>query len=91
MLRTLFMLLGAVGAVALAGSPDTTLASAVTLVIAAAVLAVISGARVSPGMSPVTLVQPRASIDVSVVPAQCDPDASGHPRPRAPGVAAAAA
>ena len=37
------------------------------------------------------LAQPRRSIDVSALLPQSDPDAAGHPRPRAPGVAAPAA
>ena len=33
---------------------------------------------------------PRRAIDVSALLAQSDPDAAGHPRPRAPGAAFAA-
>ncbi len=38
-----------------------------------------------------SLVRPGRAIDVSVALAQSDPDAAGHPRSRAPGIAAAAA
>ncbi|MEV7800231.1 DUF6412 domain-containing protein [Microbacterium foliorum] len=37
--------------------------------------------------SPSTAPHPLRAIDVSTLLAQSDPDASGHPRPRAPGVA----
>lgn len=33
---------------------------------------------------------PLRAIDIGVAPTQSDPDAAGHPRPRAPGVASAA-
>lgn len=38
-----------------------------------------------------SLVRPDTAIDVSVAVAQSDPDAAGHPRSRAPGIAASAA
>lgn len=34
---------------------------------------------------------PHSAVDISVLLAQSDPDAAGHPRPRAPGLAASAA
>ncbi|GAA2885700.1 MULTISPECIES: DUF6412 domain-containing protein [Microbacterium] len=58
------------------------LVAATVLVIALAVLMPRFGIRSAP--------HPRRAIDVSTLLAQSDPDAAGHPRPRAPGVAPAA-
>ena len=58
------------------------LVAATVLVVALAVLMPRFGIRSAP--------HPRRAIDVSTLLAQSDPDAAGHPRPRAPGVAPAA-
>lgn len=55
---------------------------AVATVVVAIVLGVIPAER---GSSP----HPLRAIDVSALLSQSDPDAAGHPRPRAPGVAPA--
>jgi len=61
------------------------LVTATTLVVA--LLAVGFG----PPATHVGLARPRRSIDVSATVPQSDPDAAGHPRSRAPGIAATAA
>jgi len=58
------------------------LVATTVLVVALAVLMPRFGIRSAP--------HPRRAIDVSTLLAQSDPDAAGHPRPRAPGVAPAA-
>lgn len=58
------------------------LVAATLLAVALALLTPRSGCRCAP--------RPRRAIDVSTLLAQSDPDAAGHPRPRAPGVAPAA-
>lgn len=76
----------ALGIVAL---PDATalgvaiaLVALTTLTIVLALSVLPPGARTSP--------HPLRAIDVSALLAQSDPDAAGHPRPRAPGVAVSA-
>ncbi len=63
-------------------------AAAAVLVVAAAALAVTTAAS---GSNARRGVHPRRSIDVSAPLDQSDPDAPGRRRPRAPGLAAAAA
>ncbi|MFD5213285.1 DUF6412 domain-containing protein [Microbacterium sp. NPDC058345] len=75
---------------ALGAAPQTDgMLGVAAVLIAVAVLAVIialaaphSGVRLS--------MRPGGAIDASVLLAQSDPDADGHPRPRAPGAASAA-
>jgi hypothetical protein len=57
----------------------------------AAVVIVLLQAAWSPGSARASLVGLARAIDVSVLLAQSDPDAAGHPRSRAPGFAASAA
>ena len=59
----------------------------VTATLVVALLAVGFG----PPAPHVGLARPRRSIDVSATVPQSDPDAAGHPRSRAPGIAATAA
>ncbi|MBN9172781.1 MAG: hypothetical protein J0I70_01325 [Microbacterium sp.] len=59
----------------------------VTATLVVALLAVGFG----PPATHVGLARPRRSIDVSATVPQSDPDAAGHPRSRAPGIAATAA
>lgn len=59
------------------------------ILVAVAVIA-IAVTAVTPLFGIRSAPHPRRAIDVSVLPTQSDPDASGHPRPRAPGVALAA-
>ncbi len=61
------------------------------LVLAAAVVFVLVRSVGSPRSVRACLVRPGGAIDVSVAVAQSDPDAAGHPRSRAPGIAAPAA
>jgi hypothetical protein len=61
------------------------------VVLAAAVVIVLLRAVGSPRSVRACLVRPGGAIDVSVAVAQSDPDAAGHPRSRAPGIAAPAA
>lgn len=77
--------LGVIGGADLAslGGVTGTLAVAITLVTAAVVLlAVVARAHATPGGS--SPPHPRRAIDVSTLLPQSDPDAPGHPRPRAP-------
>lgn len=62
----------------------------IALVSAAVVLAAVLTLAL-PGTAPTSLARAVRAIDVSSPLAQSDPDASGHPRPRAPGFAASAA
>lgn len=59
------------------------LVAAVVLAVVTAVAAPAPGVRSGP--------HPRRAIDLSSALAQSDPDAAGHPRPRAPQTAASAA
>jgi hypothetical protein len=61
------------------------------VVLADAVVIVLLQAVGSPRSVAASLACPGRAIDVSVAVAQSDPDAAGHPRSRAPGVAAPAA
>ena len=85
-LRVLLEVLG----VALVREPSA-LAFAAAAVAALAVLA-LAVALVDPPASAIgSSPHPLRAIDVSVQVAQSHPDAPGHPRPRAPGIAASAA
>lgn len=90
MLRILLAVLGIAGIAALVGA-EPGLTSTVAVLVAAGLVLALMVARAAPAAVPAALAHPSASIDVSVVPAQCDPDAEGHARPRAPGRGAAAA
>lgn len=73
----------------LVSAPDATaLGLAIALVaVAVLTLALLASVRqTTAGTAP----HPWRAIDVSTLLAQSDPDAAGHPRPRAPGVATAA-
>ena len=59
------------------------------ILVALAVIA-LSVALVAPLFGIRSAPHPRRAIDASVLLTQSDPDAAGHPRPRAPGVALAA-
>ncbi|WP_314428221.1 DUF6412 domain-containing protein [uncultured Microbacterium sp.] len=76
-------------ALGLIAMPDAaTLGLAIALIALAAVTIAVALSLVAPteGATP----HPMRAIDVSTLLAQSDPDAAGHPRPRAPGVAVAA-
>ncbi|MGB4136834.1 MAG: DUF6412 domain-containing protein [Microbacterium sp.] len=80
------LVLQAVGAVPI---PEAGLLGIAASVIALALLTLVM-AVVSPRTLLRSASHPRRAIDVSVLLAQSDPRADGHPRPRAPGVAHAA-
>ncbi|WP_396641699.1 DUF6412 domain-containing protein [Microbacterium sp.] len=64
----------------------------VALVIAAvATLAALAHLVRLDASAPGTHIRPDGSIGIATPPAQSDPDAAGHSRPRAPGIAASAA
>ncbi|HWS49509.1 MAG TPA: DUF6412 domain-containing protein [Microbacterium sp.] len=77
-------------ALGLVTAPDAaTLGVAVAMVAVSVVVAL----AVAIGMLPAGAIgspHPLRAIDVSTLLAQSDPDAAGHPRPRAPGVVPAA-
>ncbi|QIG39888.1 hypothetical protein G5T42_10660 [Microbacterium sp. 4R-513] len=91
-LHLLLSFFGVAGGVDLSAVDSVTgaLALAVALMSATLVLlSVVAVAHAAPGgASP---PHPRRAIDASVLLAQSDPDAPGHPRPRAPQSAASAA
>ncbi|WP_217181128.1 DUF6412 domain-containing protein [Streptomyces sp. AC495_CC817] len=70
-------------------APDAASLGLAIALIAVAVLAIAITLSLRPaGASDAP--HPLRAIDVGVLLSQSDPDAAGHPRPRAPGVAAAA-
>lgn len=80
------LLLAALGALPV---PDGGMLGVAAAIVALAVLA-LAITLVAPPSGIRSAPHPRRAIDVSVLLAQSDPDAAGHPRPRAPGVARAA-
>lgn len=81
-LQQLFVVLG------LAAVPNAATLGVAIAVLALATLALACVLVSAPAARSVLL--PSRAIDVSVLPSQGDPDADGHPRPRAPGSAATA-
>ena len=84
--RMLGFVASALGIVAL---PDAAAVGVAIALVALATLTLVVALSLVPptaGTSP----HPQRAIDVSTLLAQSDPDAAGHPRPRAPGVAVAA-
>lgn len=77
------LLLSALGVLAM---PDMGVLGLAVAVVALAVLA-LATTRHTPLSGICSSVHPRRGIDVSTPLAQSDPDAAGHPLPRAPGVA----
>ena len=73
------------------GASEAGSATLWAVVLAAAVVLVLVQAVGSPRSVQASLVRPGRAIDVSAALAQTDPDAAGHPRSRAPGIAAPAA
>jgi len=78
----------------LASSPDLAIVGALGIALAlmatAAVVAVVLAVAV-PSTATASPAHPSRAIDISSPLAQSDPDAPGHPRSRAPGLAASAA
>lgn len=87
LLRTLLFALGA------APLPDGLVAGGmlgVAAILVAATVLAIALALSTPWFGIRSAPHPQRAIGVSVLLAQSNPDAAGHPRPRAPGVAPAA-
>lgn len=83
-------LLGVIAAVlGLAVIPDAASLGLAAAVLAVAVLAMAIAVVISPYLSR-GAPHPIRAIDIGALLSQSDPDAAGHPRPRAPGVAPAA-
>ncbi len=88
-LHLLLAVVGVADAVAsggMAGAIVITIATLTAAVLVLAALRVVPTAAHGPSPS-----RPRRTIDISCLLAQSDPDAAGHPRPRAPQAAASAA
>ncbi|GAA1963445.1 DUF6412 domain-containing protein [Microbacterium deminutum] len=91
LLSSLHLVLGALG---LISSPELGSLGALGLTVAVVSAAIVAAAVLAlalPDAAPPSLARPVRGIDASSPLAQSDPDAAGHPRPRAPGFAAAAA
>lgn len=90
---TLLRALGVVGALIAATALDGGAGPGLALGVAAVALLILTLHAVPSLCAAVAIrrVHPRAEIDPCTLLAQSDPDAAGHPRPRAPGVAAPAA
>ncbi|MEN0022783.1 MAG: DUF6412 domain-containing protein [Microbacterium sp.] len=84
--QMLSFLASALGLIAV---PDAAALGLAIAVIALTTLTIAVALSVAPP-TPRTAPHPLRGIDVSTLLGQSDPDAAGHPRPRAPGVAAAA-
>ncbi|WP_159501909.1 DUF6412 domain-containing protein [Microbacterium sp. 18062] len=70
---------------------DGTVLTATMLLVAAAIVAIAALVADATGRLDTSTAHPMRAMDISSPLAQSDPDASGHPRPRAPGSAATAA
>ncbi|KQZ22454.1 MULTISPECIES: DUF6412 domain-containing protein [Microbacterium] len=68
--------------------PDAAALGLAIALVALATLTIVVALSLAPP-SASSAPHPLRAIDVSALLAQSDPDAAGHPRPRAPGVAAA--
>lgn len=91
-LHLLLSIFGIAGGLDLATFGSVTGALAVTIALMSATVLLLTVVAVS-GSAPggASPPHPRRAIDASVLLAQSDPDAPGHPRPRAPQFAAPAA
>ena len=76
-------------ALGLVAVPDAAALGLAITLIALATLTIAVALSLAPPI-PATAAHPLRGIDASALLAQSDPDAAGHPRPRAPGVVAAA-
>ncbi|MFG6444071.1 DUF6412 domain-containing protein [Microbacterium sp. P06] len=85
---TMHLLLSVLG---LVGTPDPSAIGVAVAVIAVGLLALSTVSTALPGTGDVSAPHPRRAIDISTPLSQSDPDAAGHPRPRAPQSAASAA
>ena len=90
--RVALACLGLLTVLVVAGSADAATTGALALALTAVAVAIaLVVAVASRSAAPGLLSRPRAQIDPSALVSQSDPDAAGHSRPRAPGVAASAA
>jgi hypothetical protein len=81
---------GLAGAATAAATPGAVTLFATVALATAWAIVLLHGIAGPPSAS-TALTRPSAAIDVSAMLPQSDPDASGHPRSRAPGHAASAA
>ena len=88
LLNVLLVTSGAAAVTGTASGILTTMTVAAVLTALVVLALSTAGSRANARSS---LAQPRRAIDVSALLPQSDPDAAGHPRPRAPGAPAAAA
>jgi len=89
-IRTLLQLmLTALGAVPLPSGLEAGGMLGIAAVLVAVAVIAVGLALVAPLFGIRSAPHPRRAIDVSTLLTQSDPDAAGHPRPRAPGVAPA--
>ncbi|MFS0910402.1 DUF6412 domain-containing protein [Microbacterium sp. 179-I 3D2 NHS] len=84
--RMLTLVAATIGLVSVPDAATLGLAIAL-LAVTALTLAVVLSVRPIPGAD---RPHPQRAIDIGTLLGQSDPDAAGHPRPRAPGVATAA-
>jgi hypothetical protein len=85
------LLLAALGLMATSQLASTGTLGVTVALVSAAVLLLSLLTRFLPNADRPSPAHPARAIDISSPLAQSDPDASGHPRPRAPGFAASAA
>jgi hypothetical protein len=83
------LLLAALGAAPLPSGLDAGGMLGIAAVLVAVAVIAIALTLVAPLFGIRSTPHPRRAIDVSTLLTQSDPDAAGHPRPRAPGVARA--
>jgi hypothetical protein len=86
--RTTLWWLGAFAAMLLGTLPEHTsptgaMAALLAITLLVAVAATVAGSGMAPAPSCAPMV--REHLEMSAVMSQCDPDAAGRPRPRAPG------
>ncbi len=85
---SLHLILSTIGLVV---APESGALGLTVAVVTALLAAALAAAVASPDAARRTGAHPRRGIDASSLLAQSDPDAAGHPRPRAPGSAVPAA
>jgi hypothetical protein len=88
MISTLHLVLSTIG---LVGTPDPGVVGVAVAIIAIGLLALATAAPTMHASGGASAPHPRRAIDISSPLSQSDPDASGHPRPRAPQFAATVA
>lgn len=84
------LMLTALGVVPLPSGSDAGGMLSLAVVLVTVAMIALAAALVAPLVGIGSAPHPRRAIDASARLTQSDPDAAGHPRPRAPGVAPAA-